>query len=301
MKINPVLRKELKIMGRTVKTSVIIFMYNIILTSVSLYVFFEMLDNQKFTGAIEYSYMLQIYIIMAYIEFFLLLLIVPGLTAGSIAGERERQTLDVLLVTNMRPWQIVLGKIESSIAMVGLLVICSLPIVSLVFVFGGIRIIELLFLIGLLILEAVFLGSIGILFSTMLKKTTAATVVTYATLLVIVGGTYLAVIILYKIAAWNWGGDMSQQVDVGNLIYILLINPAFTFAGLIGEQAGSNQVIINMCNTFGTYDNTFIIQHWIPISLLIQISVTIFLLCLSSHFVKPLRIRKGSQKRRRDL
>ena len=43
------------------------------------------------------------------------MLVGPVFSAGSITNERERQTLDLLLTTSLSPWQILSGKIYSSL------------------------------------------------------------------------------------------------------------------------------------------------------------------------------------------
>ena len=51
---------------------------------------------------IAYSGILTLYCVMAAMEFVMILLIVPASTAGAVAGEREKQTLDILLSTKIR-------------------------------------------------------------------------------------------------------------------------------------------------------------------------------------------------------
>ena len=76
--------------------------------------------------------------VMIMLQFGMLVLVAPAMTAGSISGERERQTLDLLLVTNTRPVKLVLGKLLESFRLFpALLVMCSLPMLSLVLITGG--------------------------------------------------------------------------------------------------------------------------------------------------------------------
>lgn len=89
-------------------------------------------------------------------------MIVPGLTALSIVGERERQTFHLLQVTQLTPLQIVLGKLWSSMSYFLLLLVSVAPIVALPLLFGGVRIGDVFVGLGMLVLTAVMLGSIGI-------------------------------------------------------------------------------------------------------------------------------------------
>ena len=50
------------------------------------------------------------------------------MTSASIAGERERQTLDLLLVTNTGSFRIIAGKVMESFAVLALLILCGLPV-----------------------------------------------------------------------------------------------------------------------------------------------------------------------------
>ena len=90
------------------------------------------------------------------------IMIVPGLTALSIVGERERQTFHILQVTQLSPLQIVLGKLWSSMSYFLLLVVSVAPIAALPLLFGGVRLTDVVVGLGMLMLTAVMLGSIGI-------------------------------------------------------------------------------------------------------------------------------------------
>jgi ABC-type transport system involved in multi-copper enzyme maturation permease subunit len=300
MKLNPVFEKELRMFERTIKISWVIFGYNFVLAVVTLAIFYAMLDSSKFSGSLEYGNMLQIYNVIAYIQFGMLLLIIPGLTAGSISGERERQTLDVLLSTQMKPWQIVIGKLESSLSIVLLLAITSTPIVSIVFVFGGIKLIDLLILIVLLFVEAIFIGSIGLLFSSTFKKTTTATVLTYASLLFIFVGTLVITQGAYMFVEAQVSNIENQIADIKSLIYILLINPVITFTGLMSNQTQSSENILAVCNQFGNYDKDMIVKYWIFISMLLQLVLSFVFLFIAQANMNPLREHKLFKKRSRN-
>lgn len=300
MKLNPVFEKELRMFERTIKLSWIVFSYNMILAIVTIAIFYDMLNTSKYTGAVEYANMIQIYIIIAYIQFAMLLLIVPGLTAGAISGERERQTLDILLSTQLKPWQIIIGKLESSLSVVLLLSITSIPIVSSVFIFGGIKLIDLGILIILLVVEAVFIGTIGLMFSAIFKKTSTATVLTYATLLVIFLGSYLIVQGFYQIEQTKMAGVENAVVDIKGMIYVLLINPFVTFSGLISRQAGSLNEILLICNKYGNYNRDLIVKYWIEISMIIQLVLSILFIFITQAQINPLRECKLFKKRSRN-
>jgi len=69
----------------------------------------------------------------------LILIIIPALATGALAQERERQTLQPLLLTPLSPLQIVWGKAGGVLSLVGLLLIATLPLTSLCFLLGGVE------------------------------------------------------------------------------------------------------------------------------------------------------------------
>ena len=84
------------------------------------------------------------YLFLLAAQFGLLILIAPAMTSASIAGERERQTMELLLVTNTGSFRIVLGKALESFAVLALLIISGLPVMSLCLLTGGITLVQIL-------------------------------------------------------------------------------------------------------------------------------------------------------------
>jgi len=130
-----------------------------------------------------------LFITLSTLQLFLIIFIVPGLTGGAIAGERDRRTLDLLLSTPVPSWGIVLGKFFSSLSYALLLLGASLPVFSLAFLFGGVspRQVALSFLISTA--TALTLGAVGIFISTLIRRGQIATVLTYAVAFFMVLGT----------------------------------------------------------------------------------------------------------------
>ena len=100
-KWNPVFKMEKMTSSRSGKMSVIVFGMNLILTVTALIMLYTIAHETGYTGEIPYQSFIQLYRMIAFFEFTLILLIVPALTSGAVSGERERQTLDLLLSTKM--------------------------------------------------------------------------------------------------------------------------------------------------------------------------------------------------------
>ncbi|NLM13312.1 MAG: hypothetical protein GX209_06165 [Epulopiscium sp.] len=135
--INPVLRRELKTKLRSWKAPTLLSVYLVILASFGgLIMAINELD--VYTRGFDPRGALSIYALLAGCQLGLIILLVPALTSGTISGERERQTLDLLLVTKLSPFSIIIGKLMASISQIILLILASIPIFSIIFVFGGV-------------------------------------------------------------------------------------------------------------------------------------------------------------------
>ena len=121
----------------------------------------------------------------------LILILAPAFTTGAISQEREKQTLDLLVTTPISSLSIVLGKLFSALAWAFLLVVASIPLTAMVFVFGGVGPEDLVRGYLVLLVEVFGLGCVGLFFSALLKRTLAATIATYSVVLAMtVGATF---------------------------------------------------------------------------------------------------------------
>jgi ABC-type transport system involved in multi-copper enzyme maturation permease subunit len=113
----------------------------------------------------------------------------PSSTAGAISLEREKQTLELLVTTPISSFAIVIGKLLSALIYVFLLIAASIPLMAAVFVFGGVGPEDMIKGYIVLIVAAIGLGSFGLLCSSLVKRTTAATAITIFGVLAITIGT----------------------------------------------------------------------------------------------------------------
>lgn len=283
MKINPMLKKEITVSVRGIRLTVLMLIFNIILALIGLAVFHSILDNARYFGTIDYGSSISLYVTLVFFQFLLLAFIVPAITASAISGERERQTLDILLSTSLTPAKIIFGKLFSSLTSVVLLIISSIPIMSLIFIFGGVAVGDLIITILFLIFIAVYAGSIGIACSTRFKKTTSSTVASYGIVLAIGFGTIFLVgmITLFSVSSYSY------ESSNGIFSLILLLNPVITLMGLLMHQVGGFSDISYMMSAFGMPD--FISEHVVIISFLCQALFIVFLLWASIRRLNPIK------------
>jgi ABC-type transport system involved in multi-copper enzyme maturation permease subunit len=171
----------------------------------------------------------ELFMILAVLQFALIIFITPGLTAGVISSERERQTLNILLTTSQSSSSIIIGKLVSSVAFLLLLIIASLPLYSIVFLYGGISPRELLTVFALNVFTVFVIGSLGVMFSTFIRKTIVAMVTTYGVMLFLVGGTGFLALIATSFTQMSQAGTPTTNI----LVYLLaMFNAPITLVNL---------------------------------------------------------------------
>jgi ABC-type transport system involved in multi-copper enzyme maturation permease subunit len=128
------------------------------------------------------------------VETLLVVFLAPAFTAGAISLEREKQTLEMLAATPISSLAIVIGKLFSALTYVFVLIVASIPLTAMVFVFGGVGPDEVLRGYIVLFAAAVGLGSLGLFISALMQRTQAATVVTFFGVMFLTMGTLFVVL-----------------------------------------------------------------------------------------------------------
>jgi ABC-type transport system involved in multi-copper enzyme maturation permease subunit len=213
---NPILVKELQWRMRAKRTPWVILTYLSIMGAIVL----AMLDLM----------LIFLFTALSVVQLLMISFVVPGLTAGLISGERERQTLAVLLTTPLSSSRIILNKWLASLSFTILLVVASLPLYVMVYLFGGISFVHVGKVFAHFLVTIFFLGSLGLFTSTLIKRTSVSTVVAYVTMALIWVGL-LILLFFYASLVLPAPNDTSLFMEaVGGL------HPALSlFYGIFGE------------------------------------------------------------------
>jgi hypothetical protein len=91
--------------------------------------------------------------------------------AGNIAQEKDRKTLILLLMTDLRNHELVLGKLTASLLIVGVLLAASIPALALTALLGGVEFQQILASLGITATAALAAGSWGNLIAYWREKT----------------------------------------------------------------------------------------------------------------------------------
>ena len=234
--LNPVLARELKERMRRRRSAVVLSFYLVVLCLVLwlLYLGFSVGGDVDGPGALRIASLGRT--AFQTLLFFMLLLvcfIVPGLCAGAVAGERERQTLVPLQVTLLTPRSILLGKLSASLAFVVFLVLASLPFIGVSFVLGGVEPGEVIRGVAMVLVTAAVVGCLSLVCSSLMRRTQGATVLSYAMVLVLLGGTFVA-----------FGAQMlaDQRGPEGRMQAVMWANPLMATADVLSRQEGDNLI-----------------------------------------------------------
>jgi ABC-type transport system involved in multi-copper enzyme maturation permease subunit len=177
---NPVLQHELLANLRKPRAFLLLMAY-IALLGLVVYLAWpqvERLDLAQPTGAAK-----RLVDLFFLGQFVLASLMAPSFTAGAITGEKERQSWELLLASPLQPGSIILGKLLAALTHLGILIICSLPIVMLCLPLGGVSAYEVLAAYVAMIAAVTLFGMISMWASSYFRRTSASLVVSYLMIL----------------------------------------------------------------------------------------------------------------------
>lgn len=227
VRVNPVLSRELLQRMRGPRAFIVLTLYLLVL-SLIVWAMYEGVsrnsssfagpDVEQIAGLGRSVFQTLLFCVLTLVCF-----IVPGVTAGAIAGERERQTLVSLQVTLLRSRSILFGKLIASLAFVVLLILATLPLAGVTFLLGGVEPDEVLRATGMVLVVAFVLACLSLLCSTFLRRTQGATVMSYALVLALVLGTFVA---FGMQAAFSRGRAVDNQL-------VLQVNPFMAVASVL--------------------------------------------------------------------
>jgi ABC-type transport system involved in multi-copper enzyme maturation permease subunit len=227
--LNPVLARESRVRMRGWKAPALITLYVAVLGFVSWFIIAVTgMSGRAFAPELGGV----IFATLGFTQFALLLFSAPGLTAGAIAGEREKQTLDLLLITRLSPFQVVIGKLEAAVAFTLLLMFASLPVYSLLFLLGGISLAHLAMTVTVWVVTVLFLGALGLFYSSVFRRTQAAVIAAYGTAVSLIIGSFILSLLMIEVFNRPPG---KTPVSVAALAYI---NPVFGLAAAMGGPLG---------------------------------------------------------------
>ena len=133
----PILAKDLLERASRKRTYVVRFVYGLVLFVVACTLFYGNIGlsadagQSLGRGADHFAWLMSFQLAVLYA-------LVPIITAEAVAGEKQRDTLALLLVTTLTPRQIILQKFAARTASILSFVCLSFPLLAITYTFGGV-------------------------------------------------------------------------------------------------------------------------------------------------------------------
>jgi ABC-type transport system involved in multi-copper enzyme maturation permease subunit len=205
---NPVLQRELLTNLRMTRAFVLLFVYVALL---GLVVYLAWPQEQRLDMA-QPEAAKRLVNLFFFGQYMLASLMAPSFAAGAITGEKERMSYEMLLASPLKPGAIVLGKLVAALCHLGILMICSLPIVMLCLPLGGVSLYEVFAAYFGMIATVGLFGMISLWASSHFSRTSASLVVSYLLILPLA---------MFCVLMWNY----FQRVGELRLLMVVIIVP----------------------------------------------------------------------------
>jgi len=292
---NPVVVKELRSRMRGRRAFIILTAYLLVLAAaLGVLLFLFTATNTSITSINQRGIMGKAFFgVTVWLELMTVSFIAPALTAGAISTERERQTYELLRTTLLPAGHLVLGKFFSGLVFLLLLLLVAVPLLSLVFLFGGVATEEILVASLMLVVTTINLCAVGVFFSSFAKRTLVSTVLSYAYAAIMLFGVPMLVSISLVVvnsssSLQNWFTNLSLAGQAAIIVIGLLLlslNPitAASVSELIFVEENAIFTFPFMLPNETT--EVTLISPWIPFSIF-HLLLSVLLLALAVHFVR---------------
>lgn len=283
LSFNPILVKEVRSRMRGWRAFAILTFYLTFLAVFSYGIYRLVLLSPPFGTPLSPLIGQSLFAALANLSLFFVAFLMPALTATAISAENERLTLEMLQATPLSAHTILVGKMVSSAGYIFLLLFAAIPLASLIFTFGGVAPGDLL-LGALVILATAFtFGMIGLFFSAWRKRTIQAVVLSYLSILLLIGGSF---------AVYIFWGVMIRDAPPR---HVLLFNPFSALASVLAASGLQNSPMTAFSLVAGwgrLIDNPAVAANLRPLwhyTLAFDLGLSAVLYLLATRFIKPIR------------
>lgn len=308
MRLNPIVKKDVEVQSRSMKICWGVFAYELILALVFFLAVMIIQEENRYSNNNIYSALVWLYPILAVTQFMILGVVVPVRTASSISGEKERQTFDIMMTTSMTSFSVISGKVVSAIVQSMLFVAASMPVMALPFIIGGMSWSYLFWFLAVALLISFFAASIGILCSSLCRKSISAVIMSYGFYLVFFLATVLPYI-LHMIFSYSTYYQLANGPQVSysyqeNLYLFLLLNPAVYIVEFFARIMSGESVMNTICNVGSSVQVKGPIRlvttghRWMIVSTILFLAVSVLFLLLAARRIDPDRGRAREKERK---
>jgi ABC-2 type transport system permease protein len=312
LRSNPIILKELRYRMRSWRGLFDVAFFSFLLSILGLLIYNSSFNSSRsfYSTGYGYTYSYGVtrsqelgtnyFLAIVVAQLFIIGILAPGLSSNTIANEKERQTYDVMLVTLLKPIEIVTGKLFAALSYLLLVVLAGIPIASVAFLMGGVGPEEIAMALVILVLSCIMVGCIGVFWSARVRTAREATRNTFLTIIAIGIALPFGLIIganllrtgrtdfTFQIYSVRWWQDLISWVFSANPVYALLATQ-----DIIRFKPGSN--IFYFANNPGD----FFLTPFSRFLIIATLTIAIFFRLAVMH-IKPTRTNeeRGGFKRR---
>lgn len=291
MQVNPVIVKELRGRMRGPRAAIIMTIYLIVLSGVSLLLYWMLRSTSGYSSQQSSQVGKFLFGTLVVFQMIMVSLLTPAFTAGSITSEREQRTFDLLMTTLLPARSIIFGKLGSALSYVVLLIIAIAPLESLAFMFGGVSPEEIVLSQVVMLMSALLFASVGIFWSSVLKSSVGSNVLTYGTILFqLIGIPLLYLIIVTTMGAQNYSSTQPPMTSTAEFWYtsgiILSSHPLIAMGLSEAFLMNGDSLFIYTNNTYLNGHNLLVVSPWLVFCIEALILSAIFIL-ISIRAVQP--------------
>ncbi|QDT56913.1 ABC-2 family transporter protein [Caulifigura coniformis] len=172
----PLLIKELSELANRRRTYIFRFVYATLLFAAGLVILFSR-GGQR--GDMMPNVGRELFLQLVFIQQVAILLLVPSMAASALTQEKERETLALLLLTTISPYEIVLQKFLSRVVTALSYVMLSFPLLAVAYAYGGVPMVMLGATCAILVVTVIYHAAFSIMCSSYFRTTVEALIAVY--------------------------------------------------------------------------------------------------------------------------
>lgn len=264
--VNPITAKEVRVTLRGHSLPVLVIVVNLILFLAGLLGVFGRASGMELSGQADYRQFLYVYGALAGILSVIVLILGCSIASGSISGEREAGTYDLLKSAGLSPLAIAGGKLFSAAHISVTVIVSAFPALLIPLVFGGPGLMEVFQIIGALLPLALFSITVGLYYSTVLHSTVAAAAVSAGTVF-----AFAAIPVLLLALTW----------PAADTAYLMLADPLTPVASLVLRQIGEESLVTGAFTRMGIDPSSFLVRNLTLLSFTVQAAISLLFFILS--------------------
>lgn len=166
--------------------------------------------NETATIGDQARFSLLLFKVYALLQLTLLLFFSGLTTANSITTEKDRRTFVLLLMTDLRNYEIVLGKLFGNLLQIFLLLIGTVPVFAMLLIMGGVSVEQVVQVVVIMAGTALAAGSLGTVVALWREKTFQTLALTVLFLVLYLAAVH-AVTFLPALLPEGWRGSFSPE------------------------------------------------------------------------------------------